>query len=270
MEFKNSIEWYLSSFKTFEKKLNGESKSFLHDIRKTQSQLSSSCGSSAFLAQVTNTLTQFSSIQHVIFAINENPKIFYDWIQVGCSLENKYCNPTHFLIASKSSSLWATYTHPQKVFSISYPPSFSKTEHPRLFYPVITRETKSVAFTHSIPVKFCGMSGECSPNTLDMQIQLSVLDASFSDVTRAIASSTSQEPQSFTIGERTGVFSSMGVEGEGIYEYAIPLSGTQTLFIARTYIDEASVISYKTAPRFIPFEDQKKLFDEILLTLKVF
>lgn len=35
MEFKNSIEWYLSSFKTFEKKLNGESKSFLHDIRKT-------------------------------------------------------------------------------------------------------------------------------------------------------------------------------------------------------------------------------------------
>lgn len=34
MEFKNSKEWYLSNFKTFEKKLNGESKTFLHEIRK--------------------------------------------------------------------------------------------------------------------------------------------------------------------------------------------------------------------------------------------
>lgn len=33
-ELKNTKEWYLSSFKKFEEKLNGQSKSFLHQIRK--------------------------------------------------------------------------------------------------------------------------------------------------------------------------------------------------------------------------------------------
>ncbi|MEW6702229.1 MAG: Fe-S cluster assembly protein SufD [Bacteroidota bacterium] len=33
-EFKNIKEWYLSNFESFEDKLNGQSKSFLHDIRK--------------------------------------------------------------------------------------------------------------------------------------------------------------------------------------------------------------------------------------------
>jgi Fe-S cluster assembly protein SufD len=34
MEHKNANEWYVSKFKSFEDKLNGQSKSFLHDIRK--------------------------------------------------------------------------------------------------------------------------------------------------------------------------------------------------------------------------------------------
>lgn len=33
-EFQNSKDWYLSGFKRFEEKLNGESKTFLHDLRK--------------------------------------------------------------------------------------------------------------------------------------------------------------------------------------------------------------------------------------------
>ena len=33
-ESQNKIEWYVSNFKSFEEKLNGQSKSFLHDIRK--------------------------------------------------------------------------------------------------------------------------------------------------------------------------------------------------------------------------------------------
>lgn len=33
-ESRNNIEWYVSNFKSFEEKLNGQSKSFLHDIRK--------------------------------------------------------------------------------------------------------------------------------------------------------------------------------------------------------------------------------------------
>ena len=34
-EFQNTKEWYLNNFKSFEEKLNGESKTFLHDLRKS-------------------------------------------------------------------------------------------------------------------------------------------------------------------------------------------------------------------------------------------
>lgn len=34
-EFQNTKEWYISNFKSFEEKLNGESKTFLHDLRKS-------------------------------------------------------------------------------------------------------------------------------------------------------------------------------------------------------------------------------------------
>lgn len=240
----------------------------LQDIRKTQSAISSSCGMSAFIAQVTNTLTQFSSIQKVTFAITGNPQTFYDWVQLGCSLENDYCNPTHFLLASKNSSSWTSYVDPQKLYSISYPSSFIKTKNTISLASIAT--TSSISLAYRIPTKHCSLSGKCVPLTTNMQIQLSVLNAPVSEVTRAIASSTSQEPQSFTVGERTGVFSYMGAEGEGMYEYALPLNKTQTLFATRTYIDESSMIIYKTAPLFIPFEDQKELFNEILSTLKIF
>ncbi|NMB80338.1 MAG: hypothetical protein GYA14_00790, partial [Ignavibacteria bacterium] len=33
-EFQNIKEWYLKNFKSFEEKLNGDSKTFLHDLRK--------------------------------------------------------------------------------------------------------------------------------------------------------------------------------------------------------------------------------------------
>jgi len=187
---------------------------------------------------------------------------------MGCSLENEYCNPTYFLIAGKESSSWTTYTDPQKLFSISYPSVFIKTKKNTSFLPVAP--TSSTLLTYQIPTRHCALSGVCTPSTINMQIQLSVLTASFSDVTRAIASSTAQEPQSFHVGEKTGAFSYMGVEGEGIYEYAIPLNTAKTLFITRTYIDEASNIIYKTTPLFIPFEDQKELFNEIVSTLKIF
>ncbi len=239
----------------------------LQDIRKTQSQLSSSCGSSAFLAQVTNTLTQFSSIQHVIFAINQNPQTFYDWIQVGCSLENKYCDPSYFLISTKDSSSWTTYTDPQKSFSISYPRVFIKSKNTTTLSGLTS---SGATIIYRIPTKHCAPSGACTPTTANMQLQLNNVSATYDEVVKAIASSTGQSPEPFTLGDITGSISSMGAEGEGLYEYALPLTETRTLLITRTYIDETTLISYKTTPLFISFDNQKKLFDEILRTLKVF
>ncbi len=68
----------------------------LIDIRNLIPNASTSCGTAEFLAETTKTLTQFPTIKKVIFAINEDPKTFYDWIQIGCSPENNDCDPTPF------------------------------------------------------------------------------------------------------------------------------------------------------------------------------
>ncbi len=56
-----------------------------------------SCGSQAFTASVEKTLTQFSTVNKVFFAIEGSPKDFYDWIQVGeCPAELKDCSGKDF------------------------------------------------------------------------------------------------------------------------------------------------------------------------------
>jgi len=64
----------------------------LKDIRSIIPNASSSCGSAQFLAEMTNTLKQFSSVEKVIFAIDGNPQTFYEWLQLGCGLENNNCD----------------------------------------------------------------------------------------------------------------------------------------------------------------------------------
>lgn len=75
---------------------NGVAYVDLADIRTIIPNASTSCGGAQFLAEVDKTLKQFSTIKKVIFAINGDPKTFYDWIQIGCSLENNDCDPTPF------------------------------------------------------------------------------------------------------------------------------------------------------------------------------
>ena len=64
----------------------------LIDIRSIIPNASSSCGSSQLLAEMTNTLKQFSSVEKAIFAIDGSPRIFYEWLQIGCGLENNNCD----------------------------------------------------------------------------------------------------------------------------------------------------------------------------------
>ncbi len=69
----------------------------LYDIRPIMPEISSSCGSSQFIKSIEETLKQFQFVKKVIFAINGDPKIFYEWIQLGCSEENNNCDKTPFL-----------------------------------------------------------------------------------------------------------------------------------------------------------------------------
>ncbi len=66
----------------------------LTDIRDTIPSVSSSCGYQQFNASVSETLKHNNrNIENVIFAINGDPEIFYEWVQIGCTEENNFCDP---------------------------------------------------------------------------------------------------------------------------------------------------------------------------------
>lgn len=74
----------------------------LLDIRQVIPNASASCGSAQFLAEIETTLKQFGSVKKVIIAIDGKPSTFYEWIQMGCSQENDFCDETHFSSSSNN------------------------------------------------------------------------------------------------------------------------------------------------------------------------
>lgn len=68
----------------------------LKDIRDIIPSANASCASQNFFASVEETLTHDRAIEDVIFAINGDPETFYEWMQIGCTEENNFCDPTPF------------------------------------------------------------------------------------------------------------------------------------------------------------------------------
>lgn len=89
----------------------------LKDIRQIIPNISTSCGSAEFLAEVETTLKQFPDINRVIIAIDGKPSTFYEWIQIGCAKENDFCDETPF-------ENWQTYQS-SRGFSFKCPDTFS-------------------------------------------------------------------------------------------------------------------------------------------------
>jgi len=68
----------------------------LHDLRTALSGATSSCGAAEFQAQVSRTLLQFPTIRRVIYAIEGEPRVFYDWMNVACGSANDNCDRRPF------------------------------------------------------------------------------------------------------------------------------------------------------------------------------
>ncbi len=66
------------------------------DIREIIPNASTSCGSSEFMSEVGTTLRQFGEVNEVIYAIEGNPSLFYEWMQLSCPLESNGCDPSLF------------------------------------------------------------------------------------------------------------------------------------------------------------------------------
>jgi spore germination protein GerM len=72
----------------------------LRDLTSSSSigNFTTSCGGSNFFGQVESTLKQFPSIKKVFFAMEGDPSLFYDWMQIGeCPKELKNCNASNFI-----------------------------------------------------------------------------------------------------------------------------------------------------------------------------
>jgi spore germination protein GerM len=69
----------------------------LSDMRAIIPNASTSCGRQGFLAEVETTLKDnLPDLEQIIYAINGDPRTFYDWMQVGCGEFNDNCNPQPF------------------------------------------------------------------------------------------------------------------------------------------------------------------------------
>jgi hypothetical protein len=69
----------------------------LHDRRQELTGATSSCGSAEFFTQIQRTLGQFPTIERIIFAIEGQPGVFYDWMELECDQTNDNCNPGPFM-----------------------------------------------------------------------------------------------------------------------------------------------------------------------------
>lgn len=72
----------------------------LRDLTSTTNigNFTTSCGGSNFFGQVENTLKQFSTIKKIFFAMDGDPSLFYDWMQMGeCPKELKNCDASNFI-----------------------------------------------------------------------------------------------------------------------------------------------------------------------------
>jgi spore germination protein GerM len=68
----------------------------LHDLRAELSGATSSCGAAEFQSQVSRTMLQFPTVKRIIYAIDGEPRTFYEWMNESCRSANDNCDPRPF------------------------------------------------------------------------------------------------------------------------------------------------------------------------------
>ncbi len=58
--------------------------------------VTSSCGSAEFFSQIQRTLGEFPAIDRIIYAIEGDPEVFYNWMELECDMSNNNCDPAPF------------------------------------------------------------------------------------------------------------------------------------------------------------------------------
>ncbi len=151
-----------------------------------------------------------------------------------------------------------------------------KIDYPKM---VFTREVTELAgpfgdgqkytgnlLVHSIPIQHCDLSGlpeHCTPYTRDITIGFFIINEPLINISQRLISEYGEARKLSLVG-REGVYVTLGVEGEGVHYYFLPLTDKISLMITRSYIDENILSGYKNAVGFFTLQEQAILFEEVI------
>lgn len=159
----------------------------------------------------------------------------------------------------------STYYNPLG-YSIDYITDLFKQNKTTIILPHKTTNNKVTLeeFKHEIPVEHCALSGQCTPTTTDIKFGSTLLNENITAIRQTAFGKTLEVR---TVSGLTVYEITQGAEGEGIVYSFIPWQDNKVIFMYRTYIDENVVLNYKSASKFIPIEEQKRIYDRVIGSL---
>lgn len=176
----------------------------------------------------------------------------------------------YFLFFSDRSDL-ASLKNNEIGIEVEYPASvLIATTTTAYIPPQFEKRYEGPGLVHTAPYEHCnlsGLPGSCTPTTKDLSIGFFKVEKSYQGMRDALKATFGNLVQQILFGAREGVMVETGVEGEGTFYYLLPLDGSATLVVTRSYLDESILSKYQGAKDFIPYADQEKTFNEVLETL---
>jgi hypothetical protein len=132
------------------------------------------------------------------------------------------------------------------------------------FYP-------NPGLSYSLPIKYCSLSGECQPTTLNFAIITGQLELT---QTQLLKTPIAKSLTKLLVGDNTVYQYQEGAEGEGIIynfvlnESAGPQTSPKIFVVALKYLDETVVATYARQKSFIKFSEQKEITNKLIKSLE--
>lgn len=176
-------------------------------------------------------------------------------------------------ISSSTSdiSAWLKLRDSENNFEVKYPRGIFKRIYPQIIAPLSSQDkVKAIGIAHYSNSKYCDLSGRlegCTASTTDIAINFFSVERNFNDVFKDLKKNYGEIMEVMTIDGHQGVSFLIGAEGEGVEYIVLPINSAQTLFIARSYLDERVNLAYKNVSDFIKIKEQESIFVKIISTL---